>query len=201
MMMSSLYFMMHSLSLPLPCPHIFAFSTFTIPFFTTLPPFLQRLCQLSHTSHSFPLPPFSRLHRLRHHFLFFYPSPSFFFLSTSFFSLVFFSFCLLYSPCHLSLSFFSLFYAMNDNHLTLFCLVDGEATSNAFSVKIPLSDTIDDLKGLIKTKKTNDFQDVDADKLTLWRVSIHDDDDNDLPVLLDSVPVKKKLRATNKLSM
>ncbi|OAQ22601.1 hypothetical protein K457DRAFT_25897 [Linnemannia elongata AG-77] len=57
---------------------------------------------------------------------------------------------------------------MNDNHLTLFCLVDGEATSNAFSVKIPLSDTIDDLKGLIKTKKTNDFQDVDADKLTLW---------------------------------
>ncbi|KAK5796962.1 hypothetical protein F5H01DRAFT_326786 [Linnemannia elongata] len=90
---------------------------------------------------------------------------------------------------------------MNDNHLTLFCLVDGEATSNAFPVEIESTKTIGDLKGLIKTKKTNDFQDVDADKLTLWRVSIHDDDDNDLPVLLDSVPVKKKLRATNKLSM
>ncbi|KAK5796884.1 hypothetical protein F5H01DRAFT_401134 [Linnemannia elongata] len=90
---------------------------------------------------------------------------------------------------------------MNDNHLTLFCLVDGEATSNAFPVEIESTKTIGDLKGLIKTKKTNDFQDVDADKLTLWRVSIHDDDDNDLPVLLDSVPVKKKLRVTNKLSM
>ncbi|KAH7056123.1 hypothetical protein BKA57DRAFT_196881 [Linnemannia elongata] len=89
---------------------------------------------------------------------------------------------------------------MNDIHLTLFCLVDGEATSNAFCVKIESSKTIGDLKEFIKTK-TNDFQDVDADKLTLWRVSIHDDDDNDLPVLLDSVPVKKKLRATNKLSM
>ncbi|KAK5797017.1 hypothetical protein F5H01DRAFT_373560 [Linnemannia elongata] len=90
---------------------------------------------------------------------------------------------------------------MNDNHLTLFCLVDGEATSNAFPVKIESSKTIGDLKEFIKSKKTNDFQDVDADKLTLWRVSIHDDDDNDLPVLLDSVPVKKKLRATNKLFM
>ncbi|OAQ22389.1 hypothetical protein K457DRAFT_26120 [Linnemannia elongata AG-77] len=67
---------------------------------------------------------------------------------------------------------------MTKNPLTLFCLVDGEATSNAFSVKIPSSDT----------------------DLTLWRVSISDDDDNDLPVLLSSVPEKKKLNATAKFS-
>ncbi|KAG0058060.1 hypothetical protein BGZ90_005170 [Linnemannia elongata] len=59
---------------------------------------------------------------------------------------------------------------MTNNHLTLFCLVDGEATSNAFSVKIPSSDTVDDLKDLIKTKKAPRFDDVAADELTLWHV-------------------------------
>jgi hypothetical protein len=34
---------------------------------------------------------------------------------------------------------------MTNNLLTLFCLVDGEATSNAFSTKVPSSDTVDDL--------------------------------------------------------
>ncbi|KAK5796968.1 hypothetical protein F5H01DRAFT_418781 [Linnemannia elongata] len=89
---------------------------------------------------------------------------------------------------------------MNDNHLTLFCLVDGEATSNAFPVEIESTKTIGDLKKLIKAEKAPRFDDVAADELTLARLH-HDDDDNDLPVLLDSVPVKKKLRATNKLSM
>ncbi|KFH63329.1 hypothetical protein MVEG_10739 [Podila verticillata NRRL 6337] len=68
---------------------------------------------------------------------------------------------------------------MTDNRLTLFCLIDGEAMFNAFSVKISSGDTVDDLKDLIKAKKTNDFSDLDADKLTLWRVSIPDDDDDD----------------------
>jgi hypothetical protein len=40
---------------------------------------------------------------------------------------------------------------MTINILNLFCLVDGEATSNTFSVKIPPTDTVDDLKNLIKT--------------------------------------------------
>ncbi|KAG0298955.1 hypothetical protein BGZ97_003929, partial [Linnemannia gamsii] len=84
--------------------------------------------------------------------------------------------------------------------LTLFCL-DGEATSDAFPVEIEASKTIGDLKELIKTKKTNDFQNVDADKLTLWRVSIPDDDDDDeISILLDTRPEKKKLKATTKLS-
>ncbi|KAI7830484.1 hypothetical protein BC939DRAFT_499608 [Gamsiella multidivaricata] len=41
---------------------------------------------------------------------------------------------------------------------SLFCLVDGEPTSNAFSIRdIPSSDTVDNLKQLIKARKANDF--------------------------------------------
>ncbi|KAG0330828.1 hypothetical protein BG000_011422 [Podila horticola] len=55
---------------------------------------------------------------------------------------------------------------------------------------------------LIKAEKTNDFSDVDADKPTLWCVSISDDngDDEEQRVLLDNVPDKKKLMAATKLS-
>lgn len=99
---------------------------------------------------------------------------------------------------------------MTDIHLTLFCLVDGEAASNAFSVNIVPSKTIGDLKDLIKTEKTPRFDKVAADELTLWRVSIPDDDDEDedededknLPILLDNISHKdkKKLKATRELS-
>ncbi|KAH7055029.1 hypothetical protein BKA57DRAFT_452799, partial [Linnemannia elongata] len=88
---------------------------------------------------------------------------------------------------------------MTENRISLFCLVDGEATSNAFPAEIESTKTIGDLKKLIKTEKAPRFDDVAADELTLWRVSISDDDDNDLPVLLDSVPEKKKLKATTRL--
>ncbi|KAF8936737.1 hypothetical protein BGZ47_009366 [Haplosporangium gracile] len=63
---------------------------------------------------------------------------------------------------------------MADNPLTLLCLVDGEETTHAFSVKIPLTDTVDDLKVHIKVKKADEFSDVDARKLTLWRVLVSD---------------------------
>jgi energy-coupling factor transporter ATP-binding protein EcfA2 len=49
----------------------------------------------------------------------------------------------------------------------LFCVVVGEKAS-AFSVKIGESDSISDLKKLIKQKKANDLQDVDADRLDLY---------------------------------
>ncbi|KAF8925514.1 hypothetical protein BGZ47_003224, partial [Haplosporangium gracile] len=91
---------------------------------------------------------------------------------------------------------------MTDNRLSLFCLVNGEATSNAFSIKIPSNDTVDDLKKLIKAEKSNAFSDIDADQLTLWRVSIPDDDDDDeISIVLDNVnnKDKKKLRATRGL--
>ncbi|KAG0296276.1 hypothetical protein BGZ97_004575, partial [Linnemannia gamsii] len=61
---------------------------------------------------------------------------------------------------------------MATNTLTLFCLINGDPTSNAFSVKIPSSDTVDDLKNLIKTTQSPDFNDIAAKNLTLWRVTI-----------------------------
>ncbi|KAF8923966.1 hypothetical protein BGZ47_004346, partial [Haplosporangium gracile] len=89
---------------------------------------------------------------------------------------------------------------MTNNSLTLFCVVNGESTP--FSVKIESTKTIDDLKKLIKAEKTPEFNDIAADKLTLWRVSVTiTDDDDEAPILLDNLPVKKKLRATSKLSM
>ncbi|KAF9315303.1 hypothetical protein BG003_003172 [Podila horticola] len=59
---------------------------------------------------------------------------------------------------------------MADNFMTLFCLVDGESTP--FPVEIESTKTIGELKKAIKAEKVNDFSDVDADKLTLWKVSI-----------------------------
>ncbi|KAG9071583.1 hypothetical protein KI688_005796 [Linnemannia hyalina] len=89
---------------------------------------------------------------------------------------------------------------MTGNH-TLFCLVEGEATSNAFPVEIGSTKTIGDLKELIKTEKTNVFSDVDADQLTLWRVSIPiTDEDDEVLIVLNSFDEKKKLGPANRLS-
>ncbi|KAF9088772.1 hypothetical protein BGX27_002629 [Mortierella sp. AM989] len=88
---------------------------------------------------------------------------------------------------------------MTTNPLTLFCLVDGEA--NAFSVEIEPTKTVDALKKLIKTEIPDTFNGVDAKDLTLWRVMIPDNDDNDeQPILIDSVPDKKKLKTCRDLS-
>ncbi|KAF9965976.1 hypothetical protein BGZ65_000526, partial [Modicella reniformis] len=61
---------------------------------------------------------------------------------------------------------------------TLFCLVEGEKSS--FPVDIKPVKTVDRLKKAIKKaikeQKSNDLGDVDADKLTLWRVEIPDED-------------------------
>ncbi|KAF8924452.1 hypothetical protein BGZ47_004014, partial [Haplosporangium gracile] len=55
-------------------------------------------------------------------------------------------------------------------------------------------DAVDDLKSLIKTKKAPRFDDVAAAELSLWRVSVPDDDADDQPV-----SEKKQLKATTKL--
>ena len=55
---------------------------------------------------------------------------------------------------------------------TLFCVVDGESTSNAFPVEIESTKSFGSLKDAIKAKKSNYFRDVDADRLTLWKASI-----------------------------
>ncbi|KAG0092104.1 hypothetical protein BGZ93_003296 [Podila epicladia] len=90
---------------------------------------------------------------------------------------------------------------MTDNHMSLFCLVDGESTASVFPVKLSLDDSIGDLKDLIKTKKSPEFDDVAADKLTLWRVSIPITED-EIPILLNNVADtdKKKLSPATRLS-
>ncbi|KAG0364826.1 hypothetical protein BGZ54_007114 [Gamsiella multidivaricata] len=92
---------------------------------------------------------------------------------------------------------------MTNDHLRLFCLVSGDPISRAFSVIASSGSTVDDLKNLIKAKKTPKFDDVTASQLTLWRVSILDTDDDeheDLPILLDALNEKKELRPTSDLS-
>ncbi|KAF9312449.1 hypothetical protein BG003_006270 [Podila horticola] len=91
---------------------------------------------------------------------------------------------------------------MTDSILILFCLVDGEATSKAFSVKVDPSNTVDGLKMLIKTEKAPLFDDVAAGKLTLWHATIPiTDDEDEIPILLNNITSdKKKLGPTTRLS-
>ncbi|KAG9061138.1 hypothetical protein KI688_007768 [Linnemannia hyalina] len=88
---------------------------------------------------------------------------------------------------------------MTDNRLNLFCLVDGEATP--FSIEVDRTKTVDHLKDLIKAKKANAYSDVDADVLTLWRVSIPIDPPNKRkPIVLTEVQSAAELDPTDDVS-
>ncbi|KAK3815348.1 MAG: hypothetical protein J3Q66DRAFT_344412, partial [Benniella sp.] len=65
--------------------------------------------------------------------------------------------------------------------LTLFCLIAGTDTS--FPVDIDRAQTVGHLKDEIRTKRSNYFDrmKIDADQLTLWRVSIPDEVDAPVP--------------------
>ncbi|KAF9286950.1 hypothetical protein BGZ74_001200 [Mortierella antarctica] len=91
---------------------------------------------------------------------------------------------------------------IGNSSIKLFCLVDGESTSSIFPAKLSSDESIGDLKELIKTKKAPRFDDVAADELTLWRVSIPITDDDELPILLDTVTDedKKKLGPVTSVS-
>ncbi|KAF9542563.1 hypothetical protein EC957_001856 [Mortierella hygrophila] len=66
--------------------------------------------------------------------------------------------------------------------LTLLCLIDGQSTSDVFSVEINPKKTVDGLKTFIRNKNLNKFRNVDANELTLWQVSIPDIDDDETPL-------------------
>ncbi|KAF9080350.1 hypothetical protein BGX23_002284 [Mortierella sp. AD031] len=90
---------------------------------------------------------------------------------------------------------------MTDNHLTLFCLVDGESTSNAFSVEIDSTKTVDGLKKLIKADQSPIFDDITANSLTLWRVSIPVVSANKhKPIVLSEVESSTELDPTDDVS-
>ncbi|KAF9991786.1 hypothetical protein BGZ79_003981, partial [Entomortierella chlamydospora] len=59
---------------------------------------------------------------------------------------------------------------MTSEKVKLFCILDGDST--AFPVKVAADETVGELKKAIKGEKPNDLQDVDADKLVLFRVSV-----------------------------
>ncbi|KAK3840965.1 MAG: hypothetical protein J3R72DRAFT_446220 [Linnemannia gamsii] len=61
---------------------------------------------------------------------------------------------------------------MDNNSVTLFCIVDGDLQSKSFSVKPKRADTISDLKALISNELKDDKPSKD---LTLWRVFIPGD--------------------------
>jgi len=64
--------------------------------------------------------------------------------------------------------------------ITLFCLVKGNTTTNAFEVDIEKDKSISRLKDVIKAKKAPEFDNFPADKLKLWKVEIPDDHDDPL---------------------
>ncbi|KAF9993310.1 hypothetical protein BGZ65_011192 [Modicella reniformis] len=85
------------------------------------------------------------------------------------------------------------------NTLTLFCVVEGE--SSVFPVDITGDRTVSHLKNAIKTEVTPKFDDIAADKLILWKVSVPITDDVDeVPIKLDALDEKKILGAATELS-
>ncbi|KAF9972814.1 hypothetical protein BGZ73_003998 [Actinomortierella ambigua] len=83
--------------------------------------------------------------------------------------------------------------------LSLFCLVDGERT--AFPLDIETTKTIGDLKKLIKAEKSPRVDDVAADELTFWKVSIPVVPKKERKeILLDDVVSKEELDETDDLS-
>ncbi|KAF9369452.1 hypothetical protein CPC16_004499 [Podila verticillata] len=90
---------------------------------------------------------------------------------------------------------------MTDNRMSLFCLVDGESTSSVFPVKLSADDSIGDLKKLIKSEKSPEFDDIPADKLTLWHVSIPVDPANKhKPIVLNEFESATELDPTDDIS-
>jgi len=62
--------------------------------------------------------------------------------------------------------------------ITLFCSVHGESRRDVFEVTME-NKSIAALKETIKTKRPRDFADINANELTLWKVSIPMNKDTD----------------------
>ncbi|KAF9550483.1 hypothetical protein EC957_000157 [Mortierella hygrophila] len=61
---------------------------------------------------------------------------------------------------------------MARNRLSLLCLVDGDPISKAFALATPSAETFGQLRNTIYFSKPIWFKDLEAEDLTLWRVSI-----------------------------
>ena len=77
----------------------------------------------------------------------------------------------------------------------IFCLIHGEQSKSAFSVRIDRAETVSMLRECIVAKNPTYFKGIDPRELSLWRVSILDGDEK-VPFLTDS----NELRPTWKIS-
>ncbi|KAF9335804.1 hypothetical protein BG006_010608 [Podila minutissima] len=83
---------------------------------------------------------------------------------------------------------------------SIFVIQDGHSTSQAFSVKARATDTVDDLKKLIRTAKSPRFDNISADELKLASVCIPDDVHTEhKPRQLRDITLTRALRATEVL--
>lgn len=81
--------------------------------------------------------------------------------------------------------------------LTLFCLVDGQSTKQAWSIKALPADTVDDLKKAIKVAQAPSFDHVVSGELQLRKVNIADNPEADtIPVYVKNMKYLE-LRATD----
>jgi len=85
--------------------------------------------------------------------------------------------------------------------LTLVCLVHGEnPLENAFSIDVDENTTISKLKEVIKAKKIHYFENIDANRLILWRVMISLDTLTTLDTTFDIGAYGKKISPLFKVS-
>jgi len=54
----------------------------------------------------------------------------------------------------------------------LFCWVQGDRPDQAFKVKIADDEDVSDLKKMIKSENEPEFQDIVANSLKIWKVSV-----------------------------
>ena len=86
--------------------------------------------------------------------------------------------------------------------LLLNCLVLGHDSGRIFPVKIDRNKNVGCLKEAIKEAKKPAFDDIDADSLEIWKVSIPVDEDTDLQVEVKKLrlPETKSLLPVHSLS-
>ncbi|KAG0249397.1 hypothetical protein BGZ95_007560, partial [Linnemannia exigua] len=89
---------------------------------------------------------------------------------------------------------------MDNNPLTLFCLVDGLPSSRALEIEVSKTRTIAHLKDLIKAKQTPAFDDITVDQLNLWRVSIPVATNKHKPIVLNEFESATELDPTDDVS-
>ena len=88
------------------------------------------------------------------------------------------------------------------DQLELYCLVLNDDPNRIFLVKIANTKSVGALKKAIKEEKRPLFDNIPADSLVLWDVSISTESDKDLQKELENFEAdnKKSLRSTTKLS-